>query len=122
MSGPLVPSDFTENRRSEPRIPVARTIDILPCRATTARWEFARGELADCSLHGLSVLLPQPMDVGQQFLVKLQTPGRVRLLLYTVHNCSPAARRYRIGARFTGFAAQEFDEDLQLVLEALAAS
>lgn len=64
--------------------------------------------------------MPQPMEAGQQFLVKLQTRQRVRLLIYTVQNCSPSGRScHRIGARFSGFAAQEFDEDLRVVIDAL---
>jgi hypothetical protein len=62
------------------------------------------------------------MEVGQQFLVKFKAgDGRLRLLLYTVQNCAPQDRaRYRIGARFSGFAAQEFDEDLQSVVDGLS--
>jgi hypothetical protein len=67
-------------------------------------------------------MLPEPMEVGQQFLVKLKPgDGRLRLLLYTVQNCAQQDRaRYRIGARFSGFAAQEFEEDLQTVLDGLS--
>jgi hypothetical protein len=123
MSGKLVPNDFVENRRSEPRVRAVRTIEVLPCRATsTSPWRFLPGELTDCSLHGLGSVLPEPLDVGQQFLVKLQTPGRVRLLIYTVQNCTPSGRSgHRVGGRFTGFAAQEFDEDLRVVIDALLA-
>ena len=114
----LEPKDFQENR-TEPRTPASRTIDILPCQATR-EWKFTSAELCDCSLHGLALLMSEPMAVGQQFLVKLRLPSGVRLLLYTVHNCSAWEKsRYRVGARFSGFAAQEMDEDLQKVLEAL---
>jgi hypothetical protein len=119
MAGNLVPADFAENRRSEPRIAARRTIELLPCRATTSRWSFISAELADCSLHGLSVVVDDPMDVGHQFLVKLHSPPRRRLLLYTVQNCTAVGGRHRLGARFSGFAAQEFDEDLRVVLDAL---
>ena len=100
---------------------VRRTIEVLPCQATSTHWTFIPAELTDCSLHGMGLLLSERMDVGQQFLVKLQAPDRLRLLLYTVQNCVHQDRtRYRIGARFSGFAAQQFDEDLQTVLDGLA--
>ena len=119
MPRELQPKDFEENRRSEPRTPCVRVVDILPCRATKV-WKFLTCELTDCSLHGLSVVSLQPMDLGQQFLVKLKISGSVKLLLYTVHNCTAWERsNYRIGARFSGFAAQEYGEDLQKVMEAL---
>jgi hypothetical protein len=118
----LLPNDFRENRRSELRVAVTRTIEVLPCRATsTSPWRFTTAELTDCSLHGVGLVLSEPMDVGQQFLLKLKLPDRLRLLLYMVQNSVAQDRsRYRIGARFSGFAAQEFDEDLQTVLDGLS--
>jgi hypothetical protein len=114
----LEPKDFRDNR-AEPRTAIARLIDILPCQAT-AQWKFISAEITDCSLHGIALILNDPMSVGQQFLVKLRLPSGVRLLLYTVHNCTPMEKaKHRVGARFSGFAAQEMDEDLQKVLEAL---
>lgn len=122
MTAALVPGDFISNRRAEPRIHVVRTIDILPCRAIgPTAWEFRRAELTDCSLHGLGLLLPDPMDPGEQFLAKLRTRDRLRLLLYTVQSSLQQGRAYRIGARFSGFAAQEFEEDLQVVVDGLLA-
>src|SRR5438105_5018062 len=101
----LVPKDFKSERRVENRLPATRLIDLLPCRASQ-EWKFIRAELADCSLHGLAVVVDRPMDVGQQFLVKLRLPKGVRLLLYTVHNCSKWEKsRQRLGAKFSGFVA-----------------
>ena len=122
MTRALLPNDFRQDARSEPRLAVTRTIEVLPCRATTTpTWRFTTAELSDCSLHGVGLLLSKPMDVGQQFLLKLKAPDRLRLLLYTVQNCVAQDRsRYRIGARFSGFAAQEIDEDLQTILDALS--
>ena len=114
----LEPHSFQENR-SEPRTPVTRTIDVLPCQARR-EWKFISAEITDCSLHGLGLISTEPIEVNQQFLVKLKLQKGVRMLLYTVHNCSLWERtRYRIGAKFSGFAAQEFDEDLKEVLESL---
>jgi hypothetical protein len=117
MTRGLTPGDFQE-LRSEPRTPCLRTIDVLPCQARD-KWKFIPAELTDCSLHGLAVVVPEPIEAGQQFLVKLRLGGQIKLLIYTVQNCTPALRRFRVGARFTGFAAQEFDENAQIVFEAL---
>jgi len=118
MSRALRPSDFDE-RRTEPRTPCARKIDILPCHARK-EWKFVTGNLLDCSRGGLAVLLAEPMEVGQQFLVKLRLDDDVKLLVYTVHNCSKWERsNYRVGARFSMFAAQHVDEDPQKVMDAL---
>ena len=115
----LRPTDFQENRRTEPRTPCARVIDILPCRASK-EWKFIACELSDCSLHGLGVISLQPIEVGQQFLVKLKMAAGIKLLLYTVHNCTAWERsNYRIGARFSGFAAEEYSGDLEKLMEAL---
>ena len=122
MRQPLEPQDFVENRRSEPRVSAAaaRRIDILPCEATTGEWKFLDAELLDCSRHGLALLLTEPMPLGAQFLAKLKMSGGMKLLLYTVRNCAPCERaRFRIGARFSGLAAQEFQGDPDDVMDAL---
>jgi hypothetical protein len=114
----LEPKSFQENR-TEARTPCTRTIDVLPCQARRD-WKFITAEITDCSLHGLGLISTEPIEVNQQFLVKLKLQKGVRMLLYTVHNCALWERtRYRIGAKFSGFAAQEFDEDLKDVLESL---
>ena len=59
------------------------------------------------------------MEVGQQFMVKLRVAERVRVLLYTVHDCSRSGRRYRIEAHFSTSAACAFEEDPQLIVNAL---
>ena len=120
----LHPNDFegtTANRRAEERRPGALAIDILPCRAQKD-WKFIKCEVIDCSLHGLGIVCPEPMEIGQQFLAKLHLPRGIRLLVYTVQNCAKAGpASHRIGGHFSGFAAQELDEDLKTVLETLAA-
>jgi hypothetical protein len=114
----LAPQDFKE-QRSEPRTKCTRTIDLLPCTATR-EWKFLPAELTDCSLHGLGIILGEPLAPEHQFLVKLRVHGGVKLLIYTVHNCIPCDKsKFRIGARFSGFAAQEFDQDHEAVLNAL---
>src|SRR5687768_2862601 len=115
----LTPGDFRPNRRGEERTALARRLDVLPC-AATGDWKFLVTEMTDCSPHGLGILAAEPMAVGAQFLVKLRVGGSVRMLLYTVRNCAPADRaRHRIGARFSGLAATELNEDPAEVLRAL---
>lgn len=119
MRRALVPGDFKETR-SEPRTPCVRQIDILPCMSAK-NWHFIPAELRDCSPHGLAIVMSDRMEEGQEFLVKLSLPRGVKLLIYTVENCTTWERsRFRIGARFSGFAAQEVEEDLETVLAALA--
>ena len=123
MSRGLQPKDFADsaqNRRVEARRAGAVCIDILPCRAVKD-WKFIPCEVVDCSLHGLGIVSPEPMEVGQQFLAKLHLPRGIRMLIYTVQNCTKAtSNSHRIGSHFSGFAAQELDEDLKTVLETLA--
>ena len=118
MTRSLEPTDFQEKRK-EPRTSCRRLIDILPCQAHKD-WKFITGELIDCSRGGLAVLLPEPMEVGHQFLVKLRVGGNIKLLVYTVHNCCKWERsNYRVGAKFSTFAAQHVDEDPDTLLKAL---
>ena len=125
MTHGLTPGDFRTNRRGEERTTLSRRLDVLPC-AATGDWKFLETEMTDCSPHGLGILARDPMAVGAQFLVKLRVGGvggvggSVKMLLYTVRNCAPADRaRHRIGARFSGLAATELNEDPAKVLEAL---
>jgi hypothetical protein len=71
-------------------------------------------EIIDCSMHGLGLLSTLPIQPGQQFIVKLAIAAKVKLLLYTVQNCSPSDKsHYRLGARFSGFATSQERGDLQ---------
>src|SRR5688572_2115150 len=110
-------------RRAHPRTPCEKTIDVLPCKATP-NWKFLQAQLIDCSLNGLSLVLQEAIEVGQQFLVKLHVDGRMTLLIYTVRNCVDCSQSlYRIGAEFSGFAAEGSEtRDPEAVLRALIAS
>lgn len=107
-------------QRSEPRVSVQRTINVLPCRAGK-QWGFVQCELVDCSPQGVGLIVKDPLEREQQFLLKVKIAGKVQLLLYTVHNCVEWQRggKWRVGARFSGFAAQQVDADANAVLEAL---
>ena len=108
-----------QEQRSEPRIAVQRTTNVLPCRAAK-QWGFAQCELVDCSAQGVGLILKDPLEREQQFLLKVKIAGKVQLLLYTVHNCVEWQRgKWRVGARFSGFAAQQVEADANAVLEAL---
>lgn len=115
----LKEGDFKENR-VEPRTRTLRSIDVLPCRAVKD-WKFIPCLMVDCSLHGIALVAPEPMEAGEQFLVKLVLPQGVRLLVYTVQNSTNAEKnKHRIGARFSGLAAQGLDVDLATVLAEFA--
>jgi hypothetical protein len=118
----LTPQDFTSNRRCEPRHTLTRVVDVLPCNAPVD-WKFVPAEIIDCSMHGLGLLSTLPIRPGQQFIVKLIIAAKVKLLLYTVQNCSSSDKsHYRLGARFSGFATGQERGDLQDIFDALIAS
>lgn len=113
------PQPHPSERRSEPRVPATRLIEVLPCNSVKD-WKFLDAELTDCSRHGLGFVLSESMQPGEQFLLKLRHAGQMRLLLYTVNTCAPAGRgRHRIGARFTELVSQRMEEDPQTVVESL---
>jgi hypothetical protein len=118
----LAAGDYHDRRRSEPRVLCERPIWIQPCaRADAAR--FCRAQLTDCSLHGLGLMLSQPIEAGQQILVKLTLGGRPTMLVYTIRYCIPMqVDQYRAGARFAGLAAEKFQGELSGVVAALAGS
>ena len=122
-SGVLTRGDFKpargDERRSEPRHAKGRPIQLLPCFAKD-NWEFVWAELIDCSERGLGLVLDQPLKAGEQFLVKLRL-AKVILLLYTVRHCEPAGRKFRVGAQFSGIAADAYHGDTRAILEALLA-
>lgn len=96
-------SRLWNNRRREPRVPCARDLAILPSNAAEGEG-FRRVGLFGCSAHGLGVVSPLPMKVGDQFLAKLRL-DRVMLAAYTVRHCTlmPDGKHYKIGAELTAF-------------------
>src|SRR5688572_264310 len=109
-SGALTIDDFAPpggaEQRREPRVRSRRVIDVLPC-ASRDKWKFVPVELTDCSLSGIGFESGEAMQPGEQFLVKLLLRGQVRMLVYTVRHCRPAAadRRpyFAVGAEFSGY-------------------
>ena len=121
IAGALLADDFRPDpsqRRVEPRFARERKISILPCIADLP-WSFRAAQLENCSAHGLALLVDQPMDAGEQFLVKLQLDHLV-LAVYTVRHCRQAGDRlYRIGAEISGFVGAPPRYDPDSVLRAL---
>lgn len=76
-------------------------------------------ELLDCSVHGLGLLVNNPMEVGSQFIAKLK-PERSLLVLYTVRHCVPVEQgRFKIGASFDAFFGTPATHDPQEILKIL---
>ena len=109
FSGELTAADLRgrsklwNNRRREPRIPCERELAILSSNAAEGEG-FRRVGLIGCSAHGLGIISPVPMKVGDQFLAKLRL-DRVMLAAYTIRHCTLAAdgKHYKIGAELTAF-------------------
>jgi len=64
--------------------------------------EFERGELVDCSPHGIGLILGRSLIPGASFLLKLNLKP-VAFAVYDVRNCSATGNGFRIGASFHGF-------------------
>jgi hypothetical protein len=116
----LLASDF-KHRRSEQRTPLpARVISIIPCKATK-NWAFLQAEVVDCSTRGLGLIVPEELNIGEQFLAKLKL-DRIVLLIYEARHCQQLTRRnYRVGAEFVGLTASRFEGDPASIVAALVA-
>ena len=123
--GVLTPADFgaeirAMNRRRRPRLRPDRPVMIMPFAFGTGL-QFQPARLADCSRHGVAVVLPEPLPAETQFMIKARLRQSV-LLIYTVKNCHGAEEGYRIGARFSGIIGPPDDRDASAVLDALLES
>ena len=114
-------AEFQDRRRSEPRILCEREVSIIPCTGDgQSSGRPIRAQLTDCSLNGLGMMLPEPMQAGQQVLVKVEMNRLPMLLLYTVRYCVPMRTdAYRTGLRFTGYVASKFRGEMRTVLSAI---
>jgi len=127
---PLTIEDFrhadrtSDDRRREPRFPCHKAIAIRPCRFAEDRG-FRPAQLLDCSAHGLKLLTDEPMDTGEQFLVRFKL-DRLMLAVYTVRHChrDPAAAdtHHHVGAALTAFIGGPDDPDAQAILQSLLAA
>ena len=113
---------YVDFRRSEPRVHCDRPISILRPGGDAAREggnAFVAAQLTDCSLHGLGMMTSESLEVGEQFFARLKL-DKLALLVYTVRYCIPTkADEFRVGAKFTGYAASPFQGDLGAVITAL---
>ena len=132
--GSLRAADFRgQDARCEERFEASRTIEILPVKARSD-WSFLTGKLLDCSCSGMGLIVTGCLMPGEQFLVKLKLDRTVRLLIYTVRHRTPVTPGCpgdgkrpncpgcRIGAEFTGLAAEQLWREPQTVLAALLES
>ena len=90
-------------RRGGQRLPCERNVSILSARAPWGEGFRAVG-LFNCSAHGICIVSGRPMQVGEQFIAKVQADSD-SLAVYTVRHCTPAGggRHYNIGAAITAF-------------------
>jgi hypothetical protein len=121
-----LPKDKPDLRR-EVRYAPQRLVDILPCRARN-EWNFKPAELIDCSTSGVGLIVDEPLQTGEQFIMKIKLVKWV-LLLYTVRYCVPVegrgsaqrAGQMRIGAELCGYVDATRHHDPEAVLAALIA-
>ena len=109
-----------DERRREPRVPCEKAVAIRPCRATDERG-FRPARLLDCSVHGLGLSTDEPMDAGEQFLVRFQLE-RMVLAVYTVRYCRRLSGRHVVGAALAGFIGGADDPDAASIMAALTAA
>jgi hypothetical protein len=104
------------DRRGGERIPCERQVAVLSTRAPWGEGFRAAG-LFDCSAHGIGIVFDRPMQVGEQFLAKVDAES-ASLVVYTVRRCIPApdGRQFNIGAALTAFVGQPANS---LALDAL---
>jgi hypothetical protein len=120
---PLTLEDFRDadvagrDRRREPRFPTQKAIAIRSCRLGEERG-FRPARLLDCSTKGLGIYTDEPMDTGEQFLVRFKL-DRLMLAVYTVRHCRRDGARYQVGAALTSFIGDSHEPDAQAILQAL---
>ena len=106
------------NRRGEARFAAKGQVRYLPTRAAK-EWKFLTARLLDCSPHGIAIECTQPMDVGDDFIVKVRV-GKLHLAVYRVQNCRPTNDGHRIGGEFVGLLIDPGDVDHDAIVKALA--
>ena len=93
--------------RCEPRVSCATDILVLPhARHSDEEPQQRRVELVNYSASGLSIISDQPMAVGEQFAITLESDAgdhRKLIVLYSVRYCHVTADgRYKVGAQRCG--------------------
>ena len=111
---------FSDDRRREPRFRCHKAIAVRPCRFGEDRG-FRPAQLLDCSVHGLKIVTDEPMDTGEQFLVRFKL-DRLMLAVYTVRHCRRDPTHCEVGAALTAFIGSPDEPDAQAILDALLAA
>lgn len=113
-------------RRREARFECRKPVELLPCAggdegATESKWSFLRGDMTDCSVHGIGLIIERQLHSGERFLLKVRIGSFPCVVLYTVRNCRPGGGKglYRIGAEFSGYLVAPRDTDRQNIVDAL---
>jgi hypothetical protein len=114
---PVPPAD---DRRREPRFPSTKAIAIRSCRFGEDRG-FRPARLLDCSANGLGIQTDEPMDTGEQFLVRFKL-DRLMLAVYTVRHCRRDGTAYQVGAALTAFIGGSEAPQSRAILDALLAT
>jgi hypothetical protein len=121
QQGSATSATSADDRRGEPRISCHKHIQIIPA-SCLREWKAFPAELNDAAGQGVGIIFDRPMQVGEQFIIRLQFDDGARLLLYTVkHSQWLSMRRYQIGAEFSGCLAVPCRLDAGAILGALLA-
>lgn len=65
-------------------------------------------------MHGIALVSPVPMTVGEQFIVRLDL-DRILFLVYIVRNCRDDKGKCRIGAELVGIVGGTNDDPNQIL-------
>jgi len=93
------------------------TISILPDDGGR-KSRYRRVHMVDCSIHGLGILSPAPLEPGKRFFAKLTVGGKTFDAVYTSSRCTPQGKKYHVGAEFGGFFSG-VEDDPDEILKAL---
>jgi hypothetical protein len=112
---------FDEDRRAEVRTP-HKAVLVMPYGEGLSSG-FEDANLADCSLHGVGLVLQRPLRPGIHLFLKLKL-STVALVVYSVKHCRSFEGGYRIGADFCGVIGSTADRasSAEVVLAALLAT
>ena len=119
-NGSLTADDFRPSAREHRREGRIETFKAI--RVFSLLNEERLGYLADCSPHGVSVLLRHAMDVGDQFVLKVYL-DQARLVVYNVRHSQPEGDGwYRVGGVLADVIGvrngQEFEAVFRSLIEA----
>jgi hypothetical protein len=119
-SGVLIPGDFKSEeyqdpRRREPRTPCDKIVQIQSMIGDE-KGEFIDVQLVDCSTRGLGLIVPRPMEWGEQFIAKLQLEKALLLIYEARYSRDLGGNMFRVGAEFVGFAEANGSMDSKEIL------